>query len=60
MPKENKEVPELKMDNSHVSSNWEKGQHDTPITQKGKFDDQKIRLDTPVDGLGNVGPSDFG
>ena len=51
--------PDVRVDNSHVSSHFMRGQHDAPITQQVRADDRSLRLDTPVDGQGNVGPSTF-
>jgi len=48
-------APPLRIDNSHVSSHFLKGQYDYPITQKVTSGGKSIHLDTPVDGQGNVG-----
>lgn len=50
---------DVRIDNSHVSSHFMAGQHDAAITQKIACGGQSIRLDTPVDGQGNVGRTEF-
>lgn len=51
--------PDVRLDKSHTSNHFMEGTHDTPITQKIRADDQTIKLNTPVDGKGNVDQSTF-
>jgi hypothetical protein len=51
--------PEVKIDDAHVSGHFMSGQFDVPLTQKIHAGGKTIRLDTPVDGNGNVGETTF-
>lgn len=51
--------PLPKIDNSHVSDHFRKGQFEYPITQKIRLGRESIKINTEVDNFGNVGQSFF-
>jgi hypothetical protein len=59
LPMPQQPMRDLQIDHSHISNHFMQGQFDAPITQKIRFGGKSIRLDTPVDGQGNVGESTF-